>query len=200
MITHLKGIVEEKTPTRLVLDVNGVGYELLISLQAYDRLPAVGASCMVLTVLHVREDAQQLFGFLAAEEREMFRLLTSVSGIGPKLALGALSGLSLRELRLALAEGDVKRLSSISGVGRKTAERMVVELRDKIGTADMLEAVAGAGEDREQQTRLRDAMLALISLGYKEDAARKMVKEALNGEPPARPFGVEEIIKRALAK
>jgi len=197
MITFLDGKIVEKQPTRVVIDVGGVGYEVLIPLSSYDRLAATGADCRILTYDYVREDCRKLFGFMTTAERSMFVLLLSTSGVGPKLALSALSGLSVRELKLAIVEGDVKRLSSISGVGRKTAERIVVDLRHRIGEGEALEAAAGAEKLPEGDLKIRDAVLALITLGYKQDAARKMVMSAL----PAGGGGdmtVEDVIRKAL--
>ena len=197
MITFLSGNLVEKQPTRVVVDVNGVGYEVFMPLSSYDRLPRKDEACRILTYDYVREDQHQLFGFVTEAERRMFVLLMGTSGIGPKLALSALSGLTVRELRAAVVDGDVKRLSSVQGVGRKMAERMVVELRDKISAGEALEAVAGAAEPTPEDTRTRDAVLALIALGYKQDAARAMVKHALAGKEA--PADVEAIIRRALA-
>ena len=198
MITFLRGELVEKQPTRAVLDVGGVGYEVLIPLSSYDRLPMVGEACKILTVDHVREDSHQLFGFMTETEREMFGLLMGITGIGPKLALSALSGLSVRDLKAAVVEGDVKRISSISGVGKKMAERIVVELRHKLSAGDALEAIAGADGDAEGNAELRDAVLALVALGYKQDDARKMVTKVTGSHPEAAD--VEAIIKFALSK
>ncbi len=195
MITFLNGNVAEKQPTRLVMDVQGVGYEVFIPLCTYDRLPAIGERCKVLTHDYVREDARQLFGFMSEDDRDTFRLLLGISGIGPKIALSALSGLSARDLKAAVVEGDVKRLSSISGIGKRTAERMVVELRSRIKPGEALEAVAGGDPNSPGNIRLRDTVLALIALGYQQDAARKMAMQALKG---GDDLGVEELIKRAL--
>jgi Holliday junction DNA helicase RuvA len=126
----------------------------------------------------------------------MFRMLMATNGIGPKLALSALSGLSVREIKAAIVEGDVKRLSSISGVGRKMAERIAVECRDKIDRGEAMEALAGGEEATDQDVRTRDAVLALVSLGYKQAAARKMVAGAMRG---ADNLDVEDIIKRSLS-
>jgi Holliday junction DNA helicase RuvA len=194
VITFLHGVLEEKQPTRAVLNVGGVGYEVLIPLSTFDRLPIAGESCRLLTHDHIREDAHQLFGFATESERDAFNMLTAVSGIGPKLALSALSSLSVRELKAAIVTGDTRRLSSISGVGKKTAERMIVELRDKIGAGEALEAVAGVGE--LSGGSLRDAMLALTALGYKQDEAARMVKQVA---ADAADAGVEELVRRALA-
>ena len=198
MITFLDGTLAEKQPTRVVINVGGIGYELAIPLSSYDRLPAEREPCRMLTYDHVREDDHLLFGFMTEGERRMFVLLMSVSGIGPKLALSALSGMTVRELRAAIAEGDVKRLSSISGIGKKTAERVVVDLRDKISRGEALEATAGDAALSPADTKLRDAVLALISLGYKRVEAQAMVKGVL-GDAPS-DLGVEGIVRRALAK
>ena len=200
MIAFLHGKLVEKHPTRVVVDVNGVGYEVFIPLCSYDRLPPKDHPCLLLTHHHVREDAQVLFGFTTEAERAMFVLLMTITGIGPKLALSALSGLSVRELKAAIAGGDIKRLSSISGIGKKTAERMVVELRDKIGQAEALEAVAGAGETSPENATLRDAVLALIALGYKQDEGRRMAVEAMRADGSAVGLTVEEVVKRALSR
>ena len=134
MITFLRGKLVEALPTQVVMEVQGVGYEVLIPLSSYDRLPTPGTEVLLLTHLAIREDAHLLYGFLTASERDLFRLLIhTVSGIGPKIALSVLSGMSIAAFRSAVAAGDVKALSSVQGVGRKTAERIVVELRDKLG-------------------------------------------------------------------
>lgn len=198
MITFLRGELVEKQPTRAVLDVGGVGYEVLVPLSSFDRLPAKGDACTILTVDYVREDSHQLFGFMTDTEREMFGLLTGITGIGPKLALSALSGLSVRDLKAAVVEGDIKRISSISGVGKKMAERIVVELRHKLSAGEALEAIAGVDAEGESKTELRDAMLALVALGYKQDDARKMVTKVTGAHPDATD--VEAIIKFALSK
>jgi Holliday junction DNA helicase RuvA len=196
MITYVRGSLAEKQPTRAVIDVHGIGYEILIPLSSYDRLPLLGEECHVLTIDYVREDNHQLFGFMSAEERDLFKLLTAISGIGPKLALSALSGLSVRELKLAVAEADVKRLSGIVGVGKKMAERMTVELRDKISEVEIMEARVGA--EGGDTIVMRDAMLALVALGYTQEAARKMIEKV--PEKVRGTLGVEGIIKKALAK
>jgi Holliday junction DNA helicase RuvA len=194
MITFLRGNLVEKQPTRTVLDVAGVGYEVLIPLSSFDRLPSVGDSCFIHTIDHVREDRHQLFGFMTEVERDMFTVLSGIKGIGPKLALSALSGLSVRDIKAAVVEGDVKRLSSISGVGKKVAERIVVELRHKISAGDALEAVAGT----DSMPYLRDAILALVALGYKQDKAHDMVRKVTAKHPDIS--SVESIIKLALSK
>lgn len=196
MITFIEGILEEKQPTGAVVNAGGIGYEVLIPLSSYDRLPSEGDRCRLLTCLHIREDAHTLFGFCTAGERDMFRRLTGISGIGPKLALGVLSGLSVRELKSALIEGDVKRLSSISGIGKKTAERMVMEMKDKFSAAEQLQASTETAGFDPADGRLQDAMLALCSLGYKPEQARKMVTGASSKIKPET--NIEEIVRLAL--
>ncbi len=196
MIAFLRGQLVDKQPARVLLDVGGVGYEVFVPLSTFDRLPAVGEPCRLLTYDCVREDAHTLFGFLTAAEQGVFELLLNVSGIGPKTALSALSGLSVRDLKRAVVEGDIKRLSSISGIGRKTAERIVVELRDRISAGEALEAIAGAEELTGDSLIVRDALLALVALGHKQEEARKLVQQALAGGATG---SVEAILKRALA-
>jgi len=198
MITFLDGILEEKQPTHAILNVGGVGYEAIIPLSSYDRLPKPGAPCRLLTYDHVREDAHQLFGFITEGERKLFVLLMTVSGIGPKIALSALSGMTVREMKAAIAQRDVKRLSSISGIGKKTAERMIVELRDKLEPGEVLEAVSGGPEATEADVKTRDAVLALISLGYKRAEAQDMVLRVA-GRADIGALSVEDVVRHALA-
>lgn len=200
MIAFLSGVIEEKRPTDVVLAVGGVGYQVFIPLSSYDPLPKRGDICKLLIVEYIREDAHNLYGFVTEAERALFRLLTSISGIGPKLALSALSGLSVRELKAAIVEGDVKRLTLISGVGKKMAERMIVELRDKLSMGEAMEAVAGGGTPADpMDSKSRDAMLALVSLGYKQDAARKMIMDVARKHGDVAGLEVEALIRLALA-
>ncbi|MBI2438587.1 MAG: Holliday junction branch migration protein RuvA [Lentisphaerae bacterium] len=210
MITFLEGLLVEKTPTRVVLNVGGVGYEVFIPLSTFDHLGAPRQTCRLLTYDFVREDSHSLFGFVSEAERKLFVLLMSVSGIGPKIAMSALSGLTVREVTAAIAGGDVKRLSGITGIGRKLAERMVVELRDKLSAADGLEARAVA--DLKSDHRARDAVLALISLGYRQTEAQQMIAAVLTlaprlpgagqgfAGPGAAGLTVEEIVRKALTR
>ncbi len=198
MITFLEGTLIEKQPGRAVLNVGGVGYEVLIPLSSFERLPPEGAACKVLTYHHVREDAQELFGFATEQERRLFLMLYSVNGVGPKTALGVLGGLSVREIKTSIAEGDVKRLSSVKGLGRKTAEKIIVELKDKLTDGEVLEAVAGAEASSPEEMRTRDAVLALISLGYKQADALKMIKDVL--PKISAGVSVEDLVRRALAR
>ena len=196
-ICHLRGTVLEKTPAGIVLECGGVGYALTVPLSTFDRLPATGQEASLEIHHLVREDDQLLFGFASERERTFFRALLGITGIGPKLALAVLSGLTPGELAAAITEGDVRRLSSISGVGKKTAERIIIELKDKI---DPLEAMALRGKERgeaEAPPALRDAILSLVALGNKPDDARAMVQAAFEKNPKAT---VQELIRLALRK
>ena len=171
MIGRLKGILVEKNPPQAVIDVNGVGYEVDVSMQTFYHLPATGEAVQLYTQLVVREDAHLLFGFATADERATFRQLVKVSGIGAKTALGILSAMSADELAQAVAEEDVKRLSSAPGIGKKTAERMVLELRGKLVSAvsDGPTALSAADETD-------DIVSTLLALGYSEREAKAAVK------------------------
>ena len=197
MIVFLDGVLEEKEPTRAVVNVGGVGYEAAIPLSSYDRLPAAGQRVRILTVPVVREDAHLLFGFMTAEERDLFLQLTSVNGIGPKLGLAVLSGLSVRDLKAAIAAGDVKRLSGISGIGKKTAERLVLEMRDKLGKGDLAEALTAGNAPGPADAKLRDAYLALVSLGYKPADAQRMVQDVAGQIAP--DSSLEDVLRKVLS-
>ena len=197
MIVFLDGVLEEKEPTRVVVNVNGVGYEASIPLSSYDRLPEPGKRVRLLTVPVVREDAHLLYGFMTAEERSAFLLLTSVNGIGPKLGLAVLSGLAVRDLKAAIANNDVKRLSGISGIGKKTAERLVLEMRDKLGKGDLMESIAGDDIPGPKQAKLRDALLALVSLGHKQADAQQMVRDIASEITPET--SLEQILRKVLS-
>jgi len=199
MINFLHGKLVEALPTQVTIDVNGVGYEALIPLSSFDKLPAPGGDVKLLTHLAIREDAHVLYGFMTVPEREMFRLLiNTVSGIGPKLALNILSGMNVTALRGAVANSDVKSLSQISGVGKKTAERIVVELRDKIGAAGAWEALSAQRALSSVDQKINDATLALLALGFKQVEAHEAVRETagLLGEKAT----VEELVRNCLKK
>jgi Holliday junction DNA helicase RuvA len=199
VITFLHGRLAHALPTQATIDVNGVGYEVLIPLSSYDRLPAPGHAVEILTHLHVREDAHTLYGFMTAAERDLFRLLVNhVSGIGPKLALAVLSGMSVNNFKSAVVNSDVASLSKISGVGKKTAERMVLELKDKVGVAAAWEAASAAHAPTPEQEQANEAVLALIALGYKQVDAHKSVRDLQEGEGAGKT--AEELVKMALKK
>src|SRR3954471_8861767 len=179
MITFLRGKLVDAVPTQVTIDVHGVGYAVLIPLSSFDKLPAAGQEVSILTHLAVREDAHVLYGFMTTAEREMFRLLVNnVSGIGPKLALNVLSGMNVVALRGAVSNGDVKSLSQISGVGKKTAERIVVELKDKVGPAGAWEASSAQRGLSPEDQKVNDAVLALLALGFKQLEAHDAVRKA----------------------
>jgi Holliday junction DNA helicase RuvA len=199
MITFLHGKVVEALPTQVTVDVNGIGYEALIPLSSFDKLPQPGQSIKLLTQLVVREDAHTLYGFVTSEERDLFRLLVhTVSGIGPKTALNVLSGISVSAFRGAVANGDIKSLSKISGVGKKTAERIVVELKDKIGLAGAWEAASAKHGLSADEQRINDAVLALTALGFKQIEAHDSVRaaQAVLGTQAT----VEELVRACLKK
>ena len=182
MIGYLAGNLLRVTPDLVLLDVGGVGYELHVPLSTYYEVQhkGEGSEAKFHVHTHVREDALLLFGFLTERERRLFEKLISVSGIGPKLAQTALSGMSAGDLSAAIAKGDVRRLTTIPGVGKKTAERMVLELKDKVGEIPTREQVATAPADQ-------DLVSALVNLGYKQSVAEKAVSKVLE-EMPDRPF------------
>jgi Holliday junction DNA helicase RuvA len=199
VITFLDGTLSSALPTQAVVDVRGVGYEVLIPLSSYDRLPAPGQPVRILTHLHVREDAQILYGFMSAAERDLFRLLVNnVSGIGPKLALAVLSGMSVNNFKGAVVNGDAASLAKISGVGKKTAERMVLELKDKLGVAAAWEAASAEHAPTPEESQANEAVLALIALGYKQVDAHKAVRELQEKEGASA--GAEELVKLALKR
>lgn len=178
MIARLAGIVLEKQPDRVVLDVRGVGYLVSISFQTYQELPAAAAEAALWIHTHVREDALSLFGFATEKERRLFEMLIGVSGVGPKLALTLLSGIPAAELVAALARGDAKRLTSVPGIGRKTADRLALELREK---AEKLHTPTEplSGIDPE------DVVSALVNFGYKKSEADRAVEGiSRRGAPP----------------
>jgi len=199
MITFLHGKLVEALPTQVVVDVNGVGYEVLIPLSSFAKLPQPGQDIRLLTQLVVREDAHILYGFASAAERDLFRLLvSSVSGIGPKTALNILSGISVLAFRGAVAGGDVKSLSQISGVGKKTAERIIVELRDKIGAAGAWEAASAQRALSPDDQKVNDAVLALLALGFKQMDAHDAVRQAQS--VIGAQATVEELVRACLKK
>ena len=173
MIAHLRGRILEKHPTYLILEAGGVGYEVTISIPSFSGLPAEGAEVSLYIHTHVREDSLALYGFLRREEKELFERLISVSGIGPKLAITVLSGMAADALVTALRGNDLTTLTRIPGVGKKTAERMVLELRDK------LEGLAAAPAPAPASRMEEDVVSALVNLGYQRSAAEQAVKRAI---------------------
>jgi len=198
VITFLDGKLISALPTQAVIDVAGVGYEVSLPLSSYDKLPAVGQPIRILTHLAVREDAHVLYGFMTAAERDLFRLLVNnVSGIGPKLGLAVLSGMSVNNFKAAVVNSDVAAISKISGIGKKTAERIVLELKDKVGVAAAWEAASAIHAPTPEQEQVNEAVLALIALGYKQVEAHKAVREL---QEKGEPKSAEELVKLALKK
>ena len=194
VIAQISGTLAQKIPGEIVVDVGGVGYQVLIPLNVFYQLPEIGAAISLQIYTHVREDALQLFGFNDPAEKQVFLLLISVSGIGPKLAVNILSGIPAEELARALKEGDQVRLIAIPGVGRKLAERMIVELKDKFA------ALSPAGVESAKPVMgsqvMQDAVSALVNLGYKRPEAEKTVREVLkNGDR-----SLENVLKDTLRR
>ena len=201
MITFVEGTLEEVLPTMIVVNAGGIGYQILIPLSSYNKLPVMGTRLRILTHHHVREDLQLLYGFSSAEERDLFRLLLAhVSGVGPKLALSILSGMSVAQFKGAVVTSDITAISRVSGVGRKTAERVVLELKDKLGVAAKWEAASRENTPSGIDRHLHDAVLALISLGYKQVDAHKAVKAILPGLASQDPekISVEDVVRESL--
>jgi holliday junction DNA helicase RuvA len=203
MIAHLSGTLLFKQTTTVILEVGGVGYEVTIPLSTFYDLPDAGTSSNVKLRIytHVREDALQLYGFKTARERELFQQLISVSGIGPKLGITMLSGMNADEIIASIRTNNLARLTSIPGVGRKTAERLVIELRDKIAalSSPALEeefaAQAGAGASVSEDAVRDDALSALTNLGYQKASAEKAITAAMQ---EGGDVSVEMILRRAL--
>ena len=201
MIAFVQGKLLEALPTMVVVDVHGVGYELLIPLSSFDRLPAAGNEVKLLTHLAIREDAHTLYGFITTQERDLFRMLVhTVSGIGPKIALNVLSGISINAFRAAVGAGDIKALSQISGVGKKTAERIVVELKDKLGGfgSGPISTPGGSSILSDTDQRQIDAIAALTALGFKQNEAFDAVRASLAILGPQA--GVEALVRASLKK
>ncbi len=196
MIAQLRGNLISKSPTDIVVDVYGVGYQLTIPVSTYQRLPDIGSEIALLTHLHVREDAILLFGFFTEAERSMFRLLISVSGIGPKIACGILSGVGVDDLRDHILHANTSALTTIPGIGRKTAERLVVELRDKLGKDEFVSTQIPAIADHAAHVR-SETLLALIALGLPRATAEKAIRQ-VSAEIDQSTITVEELIKKAL--
>ncbi len=198
MYHYLNGTLIEKSPAGVVVDVHGMGYEVHVPVSALGRLPALGEQVKLLIRFVVREDAQILYGFLTAEEKRLFDLLISVSGIGPKTALTALSGVETAALKRAIVRGEIEVLKSIPGIGRKTAERMVVELREKL----TVESLA-AGEDKPGQgetlraSSVDDAVEALMALGYKRPGAKQAVEKTIKTHG-GETLSVEALVRFSL--
>jgi Holliday junction DNA helicase RuvA len=198
VIAHIRGTILSKSPADVVVDVQGVGYGISIPLSTSETLGPAGSDVALYTHLHVREDLLQLFGFATVEEREMFLLLIGVNGIGPRLAIGILSGIGATDLLQHLVQGNAAALTAIPGIGRKLADRLVLELRDRAGRLPGLTHGAPGAGDTGLPLR-NEALLALLSLGYSRQSAEKAIQEVLQ-EESVEARSVELILKSALRR
>ncbi|MDY6865639.1 MAG: Holliday junction branch migration protein RuvA [Halobacteriota archaeon] len=194
MISLIRGTIELKTDESVVVDVNGIGLEIVVPSSTLSRLADIGEEVKLHTHLQLREDSLKLFGFSSLKEKELFELLINISGVGPKMAIAILSDIPAKKLERAITQEDLITLTSVSGIGRKTAQRLILELKEKIGllSYDVDEDSGTMGSDA-----LDDAVVALVSLGYSEKDAKKSVKtasESINGN-----YTLEELIKKTLA-
>ena len=203
MIAYLEGKLIEKSPTHLILEVNGVGYSINIPVSSYANIGEIGEIVKVLTYQYVREDELKLYGFSSRQERELFELLISVSGVGPRLALGILSSISVEDFQRSVLGEDLDVLIHISGVGKKTAQRLILELKEKLGKVDL--GVEKGIEVKERvSVPVEEAVLALVSLGYNKLDARKAVQLVMSeanlkaNSETEESLPIEELIKRAL--
>lgn len=194
MIAQLSGTLAHKMPGEVVVDVGGVGYQIYIPLNVFYSMPEIGARVSLYIHTHLREDALQLFGFREPRDKQIFMLLNGVAGIGPKLAVNILSGISAEELAQAIRDGDQLRLVSIPGVGRKLAERMLVELRDKL-TALRTQPTEGATSDKGSQL-MQDAVSALVNLGYRQTEVEKNVRAAFRSGQQSLEDVIKDVLRR----
>lgn len=195
MIARLSGNLVEKTINRCIIDVNGAGYAVVVPLSTFYELPEVGESVVMQIHTHVRDDAIELYGFNTVYECKVFELMISVSGIGPKLAVNILSGISADELVDALRREDARRLTAIPGVGRKTAERMILELKDKLARLDGQAPHPSSRVPKADKVK-EDALSALVNLGYRGNTAKEAVEKILRGAD--EPLPLERVLKAAL--
>ncbi len=201
MITSIQGVLVECTPLRAIIELNGFGYEVHIPVTTAEKLPAAGSTIKLHTVVIYREDAQTLYGFATGADRDFFRLMIEhVTGVGPKMALGIMSRLSLPVLEGAIRSGDIATLAKSPGIGKKTAERLVVELRAKVGATDRTAPALSSGDESSAtgagDQRIRDAVLALTALGYKTAEADEAIRRA--GLALGPKATTESLIKKAL--
>ena len=195
MIANLKGQLIQKSPISLVVDVQGVGYEVFIPLTVYYELPECGTEVSLYIHTRIREDSLKLFGFVKETDKQMFELLTRISKVGPKIALAFLSGMTAQELTQAVFNDDIATLSAIPGVGRKTAERLALELKDKLSELNLQPATAKATSGTPGGGIKDDAVSALVNLGYKKAQAEQALKKIWRDE--AKP-SLEELIRDSL--
>lgn len=195
MIAFLEGLLDFKQPTRILVNVNGVGYEVSIPVSTYDQLPEEGEKLRIHTTMIVREDSMQLYGFASLDEKEFFHDLIAISGIGPKVATGILSGTNLQDFRDFIITNNLTRLKNLPGIGKKTAERLVLELKDKYARSAK---TMGIGTDAATTpSYFDDAVLALVSLGYSKAAVVKILDQIVK---ESSPVSMERMIKEALRR
>jgi Holliday junction DNA helicase RuvA len=197
MIAKLTGALVTKAVDHVVLDVRDVGYRVFIPLSTYYDLPELNAAVSLFVYTYVREDLFQLFGFLTVDERDLFEVLLRVTKVGPKLALAMLSGMSANDLRQAVSTGDVPRLSTVPGVGRKTAERIVLELRERF-VKEQPELISGGAPLGNDQQVIADAVTALQSLGYPRAVAERSIRQALHTRDAAQMPSLKDLVRDAL--
>lgn len=198
MIAYLRGQLVDALPGQLTVDVHGVGYKCLVPLSTYDKLAGSTGEVRLLTHLHITDHDHTLFGFATTDERDLFKLLMDrVSGVGPKLSLAVLSGMAVTDFKDNVIRGDVAALSRISGVGKKTAERIVLELKDKVGIVDTWQAAKGGANANDPSAAAQtDAVLALIALGFKQGDAHKAVQDAAKRSTDG--ISTDKLIREAL--
>lgn len=199
MIERLNGVLVECDLTEVVLDVHGVGYALTIPMSTYDQLPRVGTSVQLLTYLHVREDLLQLYGFSTSAERSLFKKLISVSGVGPRIALNILSCMTVGNFCKTIIDEDVKVLTRVNGLGKKSAERLIIELRNSISDIAPDATFASGGKSVKESPAMLDAVAALETLGFKAEKARTTV-QAIAADMPDVDRSAENLIRKALQK
>lgn len=195
MIAFVKGVLEDCSGGSIIVDNNGIGYEILVSEHTVSQLPAIGSQIKLYTHFNVREDAMQLFGFLEKSDLQMFQLLITVNGIGPKGALGILSAMSANELRFAIYAQDAKTISKAPGIGKKTAEKMILELKDKVNLQDTISLVESKQEETELLSNAKvETIEALEALGYSRSESVKAIQKV----PDAKHMNTEELLKASL--
>ena len=198
MIAQISGILVDATFSEAIVDVNGVGYLIFIPISTYDKLPEVGKKVTLMTVLNVREDALDLYGFASKDEKNLFAMLRTVSGVGPKVALNILSSMSVENFCNAVASEDIKIITSLKGLGKKTAERLVLELKGKISSIAPASQLASAKEGSQTSKAAEEAVLALVSLGFKYDSVALAV-HGVAKDLPEKECSTENLMKLAMA-
>ena len=196
MIGYIEGKLSVKTPTFVVIDVGGVGYEIHISLTTYNQIGKAGEKLKILTYLYVKEDKLDLYGFATEDEKGFFKTLVSISGIGPSMAIGILSAIKIDRFKAAIVNEDVGILTTIPGIGKKTAQRIIIELKDKIGVLTDKEKSYLIGKDPEERSVINDSISALVSLGYSRAIAQRAVDRVLS--ETKEEIKIEELIRKSL--